>query len=62
MRGSDLVSLLRAINTDEMVSLPNMVSLPKEIVDIIVGSKKETSWEYISVGEVLSYLADMIEE
>ena len=56
MRGSDLVSLLRAINTDEMASLP------KEIVDIIVGSKKETSWEYISVGEVLSYLADMIEE
>ena len=56
---NDLVNLLRETSKD--YENKQMV-LPIEVVNVINGKKQEKSWEKISMGRVLYYLADMLEE
>lgn len=56
---NNLVTLLREASKDYE---NKQVSLPIEIVNVINGNEQEKSWEKISVGKVMYYLADMLEE
>ncbi len=59
MKINDLVSLLREASKD----LENkQMFLPIEVVNVINGKKQEKSWKKISMGKVMYYLADMLEE
>ncbi len=59
MKLNDLVNLLREASKEyENESM----FLPIEVVNIINGKTQEKSWEKISMGRVMYYLADMLEE
>ena len=55
----DLIALLRETSKDYE---NKQMSLPIEMVNVINGNEEEQSWEKISVGKVMYYLADMLEE
>ena len=59
MNMNDLVALLRETSKDYE---NKQVFLPIEVVSVINGNEQEKSWEKISVGKVMYYLADMLEE
>lgn len=59
MKINDLVNLLREASKDYE---KRTMFLPVEVVKVINGKKQEKSWEKISVGRVMYYLADMLEE
>ncbi len=59
MRINDLVNVLRKASKDYEKT---PILLPIEVVKVINGKKQEKSWEKISMGRVIYYLADMLEE
>ena len=59
MKINELVNLLREASKD---SENRQMLLPIEVVNVINGKKQEKSWEKISMGKVMYYLADMLEE
>lgn len=59
MKINDLVNLLRETSKD---CENRQMFLPIEVVTVINGKKQEKSWEKISMGKVMYYLADMLEE
>ena len=59
MNMDDLIALLRETSKDYE---NKQMSLPIEMVNVINGNEQEKSWEKISVGKVMYYLADMLEE
>lgn len=59
MNMDDLIALLRKTSNDYE---NKQIALPIEIVNVINGNEEEKSWEKISVGKVMYYLADMLEE
>lgn len=59
MKVNDLVNLLHEASKDYEKTT---MFLPIEVINIINGKKQEKSWEKISVGKVMYYLADMLEE
>ncbi len=59
MKINDLVNLLRRASKD---CENKKMFLPIEVVKVINGNKQEKSWEKISMGKVMYYLADMLEE
>lgn len=59
MRINDLVNLLREVSKDYEKTT---IFLPIEVVNVINGKKQEKSWEKISMGKAMYYLADMLEE
>ena len=59
MKINDLVNLLREASKD---CENKQMFLPIEVVKVINGNKQEKSWEKISMGKVMYYLADMLEE
>lgn len=58
MEINDLVDILRELSKNYE---DEQMFLPSDVVDIING-KEEKSWEKISVGKVMHYLADMLEK
>ncbi|MFZ3383451.1 MAG: hypothetical protein WA144_05960 [Candidatus Methanoperedens sp.] len=59
MKINDLVNLLREASKD---CENRQMFLPIEVVNVINGKKQEKSWEKISMGKVMYYLADMLED
>ncbi|MDP2845444.1 MAG: hypothetical protein Q8N79_05140 [Candidatus Methanoperedens sp.] len=59
MKINDLVNLLREASKDFE---NKQMFLPIEVVNVINGKKQEKSWKKISMGRVMYYLADMLEE
>lgn len=59
MKINDLVDLLRKVSID---CENREIYLPIEVVNVINGNKQEESLKKISMGKVMHYLADMIEE
>ncbi|MDP3105117.1 MAG: hypothetical protein Q8M95_10990 [Candidatus Methanoperedens sp.] len=59
MKINELVNLLREASKDRE---NRQMFLPIEVVNVINGKKQEKSWEKISMGKVMYYLADMLEE
>lgn len=59
MKINDLVNLLREVSKDYEKTT---MLLPVEVVNVINGNKQEKSWKKISMGKVIYYLADMLEE
>ncbi len=59
MKINDLVNLLREASKDYEKTT---MFLPIEVVNVINGKKQEKAWEKISMGKVMYYLADMLEE
>ena len=59
MKINDLVNLLREASKG---CENRQMLLPIEVVNVINGKKQEKSWEKISMGKVMYYLADMLEE
>lgn len=59
MKINEFVNLLREASKD---SENRQMFLPIEVVNVINGKKQEKSWEKISMGKVMYYLADMLEE
>ncbi len=59
MKINDLVNLLRKVSKD---CENREMFLPIEVVNVINGNKQEKSWKKISMGKVIYYLADMLEE
>jgi hypothetical protein len=59
MEIKDLVDILRELSKDYE---KEEMFLPSEVVDIINGKEQEKSWEKISIGKVMYYIADMLEK
>ncbi|MDW7727640.1 MAG: hypothetical protein SCH70_11135 [Candidatus Methanoperedens sp.] len=59
MNTNDFVTMLRQASKE---CENKQIFLPVEIVNIINGDEQEKSWEKISMGKVMYYLADMLEE
>jgi hypothetical protein len=59
MEINDLVNLLREASKEYEKTT---MFLPIEVINVINGKKQEKSWEKISMGKVMYYLADMLEE
>ncbi len=59
MKMNDLVNLLREGSKNYE---NRQMFLPIEVINIINRKKQEKSWEKISMGKVIYYLADMLEE
>lgn len=59
MKINELVNLLREASKEYE---KRQMFLPIEVVKVINGDKQEKSWEKISMGKVMYYLADMLEE